>query len=151
MIIMLNSTDKSQRKLELCDPQQDLCIPLPWEIVLLLTHVLTIPLNIIHMIMLRKLNLHNDRFPYYMILCFMSVTDILVAASQSLKSFCPIRDRFIGESIVLTGILHSLTIFCRVMPFYVFLCAGYERYAALCEPLKYKTNKAINNIGKILE
>lgn len=136
--------------IDLCTATPELCIPLVWHMVLLLLHSVTLLANGIHLAVLRKLQLHQQKLAYYIILCYMSLTDIVHSLTAIFQFSCWFRTTVTNQTGIFIAFFSALVDSSLMMPYLVLTAASFERYIAICKPYSYKTNKLVNNIGKLL-
>lgn len=130
--------------LRLCPAVEDFCGDLGWEVACTTSHLVAIIINILHMVMLRKLN-NQLSSSLLNILMNTSLADILSSFSMIVKINCAIHHLSAGKPQVLTALLSASTDVGPLFRFYILALAAWERTVAICYPQHYQTHVLVRH------
>lgn len=138
MLIQLVSImgNDMNRKTELCDGTTSPCGMLALEIAAIVINLFGTALNILHLVVLRKIA-HMKGTAYLNILLFMSITDIFSSLTYILRKLCPIRHYYYHNSLILSAVSSTVFDAPSFGRFYILVVATVDRYTAICLPFHY--------------
>lgn len=121
------------KTLQLCDGANDRC-PLAYQASHVTLKILSPILNIIHMIILSKLQGLRKMQSIYILYQNLALADILLALCAIIRSFCWITTILLDKHILITIIPQIIFEWILVTKYPLICLAAYDRLVAICKP-----------------
>lgn len=140
--------DADNKSLHLCARSGgEICGPLAWELPLILFNFIGILVNIMHSIILSKIDSLRGT-SYLTVLQQIAIADIFCSLGNMVRLMCPVH---INSRNPVVGIFVSATSDALAgWRYYIVGFACTERYMAVCKPFFYKGHFVVVNIGKLM-
>lgn len=135
--------------LQVCPFVDDIACEVPSITLVNLTlNVIAILLNILHIIVLSRMQSLQDLSTYKMVLQHIAAADLLSAASMIIRGNCELRHVMLDNVLVSAAMLSMLTDIAPTYRMYILALASCERYLAVCQPYGH-TEHFINKYTRL--
>ena len=135
-----------------CDPESELCGSSTAALILDALNATSFFINLIHLIILRKLDSLRGK-PYYSVLVAMCLVDMWLSISILLVNNCRLRT-YVSTAAQLPSlwnlVMSTLAESGAILRYIMHCLSTVERYIAVCRPYVHRSSLFVRHIAKVL-